>query len=56
MVEKFPNLKETWISRCSKHRGSQTRKTQTDLHQDIIKMAKLKDKEDSKDRKRKTKN
>ena len=48
MVENFPNLKKEMSIAYRKHRGPQTpqtRETQTDPHQDIIKTAKVKDKE-----------
>ena len=44
MAENFPNLKEIAIKR-QEHRWPQITWTQTDPHQDIIKMPNVKDKE-----------
>ena len=53
MAKNFPNLKKETDIHIQEAQRFQTRWTQTDLHQDIIKMAEVK--EDSKGSKRKTK-
>ena len=45
MTGKFPNLEKETDNRYRKHRRPSRNLNQTDLNQDIIKMAKVKDKE-----------